>query len=387
MLSLDRPFVLFDDARQFGAANGRYYHNLHGQLLLHTAHDVHAMLDILRAALAEGLHVAGYLSYEAGLILEGKTAHLFNGENFNDGALLGWFGFFLGYNEISQMDPLLSVSDDFNLGALIPEIGRDEYQSMFDAIQDYILSGDIYQANLTFRCSAEFSGNPLSLYAALRGHASAGYGGILNGGNFHILSFSPELFFTLKNGQITARPMKGTATVLHNAVDDAAAIDALRNDPKQRAENLMIVDLLRNDLSKICKPFSVKVPKLFHVETYPTVHQMTSTVTGILYDDHDAVDILAQIFPCGSITGAPKIRSMEIIDQCEKSPRGPYCGSMGWIDPNGDAAFNVAIRSLSMQHGDDRFLMGLGSGIVADSNASDEWAECLAKGAFIARKT
>lgn len=378
MLSLERPFILFDDARVSGAAHGRHYHDMRQQLHLKTAEDIYAMPDKLRDALSQGYHVAGYLSYEAGLLLEARTASL------TDGGDYGWFGIFESYDIINDIMPMLPDGENLSWGELIPEINQSEYMDMFDSIQNYIRQGDIYQANLTFRCSAKFAGNPLSLYAALRSKAAAGYGGIMNGGGAQILSFSPELFFTLKDKQIIARPMKGTAEVLPDEQANYAAIENLRDDPKQRAENLMIVDLLRNDLSKICAPSSVKVPQLFHVETYPTVHQMTSTICGTLSDGKDALDILTHIFPCGSITGAPKIRAMEIIDALEISRRNAYCGSMGWIDPNGDAAFNVAIRSLSMQHGADRFTMGLGSGIVADSNAADEWAECLAKAAFIA---
>ncbi len=379
MLSLERPFIIFDDARASGAAHGRHYHDLREEISLKNADDIYAMPSKLRDALSQGYHVAGYLSYEAGLLLEQRTAALAGGGDF------GWFGIFNSYDSIDDIVPILPSAQNVTWQELVPEISQSEYMDMFDVIQNYIQQGDIYQANLTFRCSAKFDGNALSLYAALRDKAAAGYGGIINGGGIALLSYSPELFFTLKNGQITARPMKGTAKVRADENDNLAAIESLRSDPKQRAENLMIVDLLRNDLSKICLPSSVEVPKLFHVESYPTVHQMTSTVRGILSDDKDALDILMHIFPCGSITGAPKIRAMEIIDEIENSPRNAYCGSMGWIDPNGDAAFNVAIRSLSMQHGDDRFTMGLGSGIVSDSNAADEWAECLTKAAFIAR--
>ncbi len=384
MLSLNQPFIFFDDARQSDAAAGRYYHDLQGEICLKTAQDVHKLQDNMRRALANGYHVAGYLSYEAGLLLEERTAKLLR-DDYNQS--LGWFGIFTGYDEVADMSAILPDDvmniEDMQLGQLEPEITQDEYTDMFQHIQAYIRQGDIYQANLTFRCTAEFTGNPLSLYASLRSHALAGYGGIMHGGGQTILSFSPELFFTLKDRQMTARPMKGTAKVIADPVVNAKVLERLKSDTKQRAENLMIVDLLRNDVSKICEPSSVHVPSLFHLESYPTVHQMTSTVVGTLQENMDATDILTHIFPCGSITGAPKIRAIEIIDEIEKSSRNIYCGSMGWMEPSGDAAYNVAIRSLSMQHGSSQFSMGLGSGIVADSNAVDEWAECLDKGAFI----
>ncbi|MFN5645871.1 MAG: chorismate-binding protein, partial [Sphingomonadales bacterium] len=186
----------------------------------------------------------------------------------------------------------------------------------------------------------------------------------------------------LQHGRVTAKPMKGTAKRGRNAAADERLALELREDPKQRAENLMIVDLLRNDLSRVALPASVSVPNLFAIESYPTVHQMISTVTADLDPDKDAIDLLSAIYPCGSITGAPKIRAMEIISEVETAPRGIYCGSIGRMDPSGDAAFNVAIRTFHLNEDRKRASLGLGSGIVADSVMAAEWAECLAKGEF-----
>jgi para-aminobenzoate synthetase/4-amino-4-deoxychorismate lyase len=222
----------------------------------------------------------------------------------------------------------------------------------------------------------------LALYAALRGRASAGYGGVIWTGQTHYLSFSPELFFALKDKRVTTKPMKGTARRQTDPQKDAEVAERLRTDPKQRAENLMIVDLLRNDLSRVCAAGSVQVPALFHIESYPTVHQMTSTVTGLLADGTDAVDVIRALFPCGSITGAPKIRAMQVVEEVEDTSRGIYCGSIGRIDANGEAAFNVAIRTFTVCDETKSLSLGLGSGIVADSHEGDEWAECLAKGDF-----
>ena len=202
-------------------------------------------------------------------------------------------------------------------------------------------------------------------------------------GDRTILSFSPELFFSQVRGQLTARPMKGTATRDADPQADAAQARWLEEDEKQRAENLMIVDLLRNDLSRVSRPGSVIVPDLFRVETYPTVHQLVSTVRARVLPGLLPVDVLRILFPCGSITGAPKLRAMEIIDAVEPHSRGVYTGAMGWIDPEGDAAFNVAIRTLCVEEGSNVGRLGLGSGIVADSQGSSEWAECLAKGRFL----
>jgi para-aminobenzoate synthetase/4-amino-4-deoxychorismate lyase len=227
------------------------------------------------------------------------------------------------------------------------------------------------------------AGHPLALYAGLRQRASAGHGGVVYTGAQWLLSLSPELFFECRDGKLVARPMKGTATRDPDPLCDKAAVATLASDEKQRAENLMIVDLMRNDLSRVAVAGSVEVPALFAVETYPTVHQMTSTITAQLQPAKDAVDVLNALFPCGSITGAPKLRAMEIIAEVEHGRRGVYTGSIGRIDAGGrDAAFNVAIRTLTLD--ESGATMGLGSGIVDDSRAGPEWAECLAKGAFVA---
>ena len=244
-------------------------------------------------------------------------------------------------------------------------------------------AGDIYQANLTFPCAVAVPENPLALYAALRDRAGAGHGAVLFTGEDWLLSFSPELFFTLEAGVLTARPMKGTAARGADSASDAAAMAQLQADPKQRAENLMIVDLLRNDLSRIAEAGSVVTPDLFHVESYPTVHQMTSTIKARLRAGLGPVDVLRAIFPCGSITGAPKLRAMEVIHEVETGPRGAYTGSIGCISPEGDAAFNVAIRTISVNEGSRLGRFGLGSGVVADSVMQAEWDECLEKGKFL----
>ena len=384
MFDINTPFVLLDDARLFGAAPARLYSKPVEQIEARTPDAIPAMLDALRRAQAQGYHTAGMLNYEAGFALTGEQS----GERTNAGpcndSLLGWFGIFTDYETIDA-DAITSHLPDpkgAHITPIRPDITLTEYSAAFKKVQEYIRAGDIYQANLTFRASAAYAGDPLALYAAVRPHAAAGYGGMVWTGTDWILSFSPELFFTLKDRVITTRPMKGTAPRMLDAAHDIAAANNLRDDPKQRAENLMIVDLLRNDISQVCAPGSVKVPDLFRIETYPTVHQMTSTVTGKLQDGCDAVDVITAIFPCGSITGAPKIRAMEIISEVEAAPRGIYCGSIGRIDANGDAAFNVAIRSFHLDTDTKRVSLGLGSGVVADSQLADEWAECLTKGEF-----
>lgn len=379
MIQASAPFVLLDDARAEGASPARLYAAPERVITAASVDEIAPALDALRAATKAGMHAAGFLAYEAGHALEPKLA-----PPPSAGPLL-WFGLFRDYREIAsgQVAALLPDPASAWCGAPEPEIARADYGAALAQVQTYIASGDIYQANLTFRASVRTAGHPLALYAGPRERAKAGYGGVVWTGADWLLSLSPELFFALKGGRLTTKPMKGTATRGSDPAADADAIAMLAGDPKQRAENLMIVDLLRNDLSRVAAPGSVRVPALFAVETYPTVHQMTSTVTAQLAEGRDALDVIAAIFPCGSITGAPKIRAMEVIAELEAGPRGIYTGSIGRLDPGGDAAFNVAIRTLHLRDGEHTAALGLGSGIVADSRAADEWRECLAKGAFV----
>uniref|UniRef100_UPI003752926C chorismate-binding protein n=1 Tax=Sphingomonas sp. TaxID=28214 RepID=UPI003752926C len=230
---------------------------------------------------------------------------------------------------------------------------------------------------------------PLALYARLREGSRAGWGGVVRHPGGALVSLSPEQFFTLRAGTLNARPMKGTAARDPDPAKDRLLAEELAADPKQRAENLMIVDLLRNDLARVSETGSVAVPRLFVVETYPTVHQMVSEVSATLRPGLDAVDVIETIFPCGSVTGAPKIAAIEALRRLEPEPRGAYTGSMGWIEPPssdgpGDASFNVLIRTLELH--DERpgtARIGLGSGLVVDSEMGEEWAECLLKGRYV----
>jgi para-aminobenzoate synthetase/4-amino-4-deoxychorismate lyase len=380
MIDPRQPFVLLDDASGGDAGGARLYTDPVEIVATADPDALPACLARLRSALAEGLHVAGHLAYEAGHLLEPKLRGLRHPQ-----ADYLWFGLFRDFTTIApgELAALLPDPRGAWAGAPQPLISRADYDVAFDRVTAWIAAGDIYQANLTFPCQLPFEGHPLALYARLRSAGGARWGGIVHTGDRWLLSFSPELFFTLEGGRLTTRPMKGTATRCLDRARDTAAAASLAEDPKQRAENLMIVDLLRNDLARVAAPGSVETPRLFTIETYPTVHQMTSTVIADLAPALDAIDVIATIFPCGSVTGAPKIRAMEIIDAIEPHPRGAYTGSIGRIDPGGDAAFNVAIRTLAMKAGERHALIGLGSGIVADSKKGEEWRECLAKGAFV----
>jgi para-aminobenzoate synthetase/4-amino-4-deoxychorismate lyase len=283
------------------------------------------------------------------------------------------------------------LPDSAFIGLPSPRISRNHYESAVETVRDHLLAGDFYQANLTFGCDVPVAGSPLAIYSRLRQSARVGWGGVLLHDDRAIISLSPEQFFTLHRGIVEAQPMKGTAP--RRGVDsaDRAEVAELAADEKQRAENLMIVDLMRNDLARISVPGSVEVPDLFKVETYPTIHQMVSRVTAQMRSECDAIDIIRTIFPCGSVTGAPKIAAIEALRQLEPEPRGAYTGSMGWIEPNrngdsGDAAFNVMIRTLEWHRPSATARLGLGSGLVVDSKPSNEWDECLLKGDFVRRE-
>ena len=376
---LTAPFILLDDARA-GGAGARLYVDPVEIVVAERPEQVAPALERLRGAAARGLHAAGYLTYEAGAALMPRDLPVRD----IDGPLL-WFGLFDGFRAMSATAVEALLPDPAGAWAARPQprIERYSYDDALARVLEMIRAGDIYQANLTMRADVAIAGDPVALYARLRQGSAAGYGALVATGDRHLLSLSPELFFTLEGDTLTCRPMKGTAARGDTPDEDAARAAMLGSDAKQRAENLMIVDLMRNDVSRVAVPGSVAVPALFTVETYPTVHQMTSTVTATLTAGRDAVDVIGALLPCGSITGAPKQRAMEVIGTVENVARGVYTGAIGRIDADGGAAFNVAIRTLTIGADAPVAELGLGSGIVADSRADDEWAEVLAKGAFV----
>ncbi|MDP3673983.1 MAG: aminodeoxychorismate synthase component I [Novosphingobium sp.] len=384
------PFILLDDARSDDASPARLYRDPREIVVARRPEDVAPALARIEALAREGHALAGTIAYEAGLALEPRLAPL-TARRSGAGGPLVWFGAFAGWEEIaadaipgwlaSQAEPGQSAS----IGPLEPQLSTGGYLANFATLRDAIHAGDIYQANLTFPLAGSWRGDPLALYAALRPQAAAGYGGVVFDGSHWLLSLSPELFVALQGGAVTAKPMKGTRPREADPGRDAAVAEELAQSIKDRAENLMIVDLMRNDLSRVAEPGSVRVERAFAVESYPTVHQMTTTVRALLQPGLGSLDLVRAIFPCGSITGAPKIRAMELIDTVERDARGPYCGAIGRIDPSGDAAFNVAIRTVRLDPASGRATMGVGSAIVADSQPMDEWRECVVKGGFVGR--
>lgn len=382
------PFILLDDARSTGASDARLYRAPVERVVARRPEEVAPALARIAELHSAGHELAGYLAYEAGLALEPRLMPL-AAERAGAAGPLVWFGAFAGYETIAAADMpqwlAAHAAGPGTIGPVEPQTSFGSYERAFATLQAAIQAGDIYQANQTFRLAASWSGDPLALYAAIRPAAAAGYGGLVFDGAHWLLSFSPELFFALKDGAATVKPMKGTRPRGRTADEDRALADELSASVKDRAENLMILDLMRNDLSRVAEPGSVRVEAAFAVETYPTVHQMVSTVRARLLPGKGAVDMIRALFPCGSITGAPKIRAMELIHQVERDARGAYCGSIGRIDASGDSAFNVAIRTLRLTPGENggRAVLGVGSAIVADSDAPGEWRECLVKGGFV----
>ncbi len=339
----------------------------------------------IEAALADGYYLAGYLTYEAGAALLGVPAH-----PLTPGEPLAKFGL---YNTPMVFDHL-AVHHESDSGrghearfplAMLPTVSPEVYEARVRQVHHWIASGDTYQVNYTTPFRSGFAGNGLQAYTKLAIEQPCSYSALLRlDAERTILSFSPELFFaTAADGHITTRPMKGTAPRAAPGVADEKAMLRLQHDEKNRAEHVMIVDLLRNDLGRICEIGSVQTQDLFHVEPYPTLHQMVSTVRGKLRRGIPWQEIFTSVFPSGSITGAPKRRTMQIIHEIENRPRGIYTGAIGYIAPSGESAFSVAIRTLELQ--DNVLSMGVGGGIVADSVAADEWRECLLKTSFVHR--
>lgn len=363
----EAPFILLDDQL---AGSARFYVNPAEIILAKTADEVPSAMAKMQQYLDGGYHLAGYMAYEVGFVLEPSLRPLLQHNN-SPLILMGVFeNYSKDYPEIPcETVPRLSLK---------PAWSEAEYLERFKKVIDFIKAGDVYQINLTFPLISDFEGSAICLYDTLRARQPVRYGGVIClGEGPDIVSFSPELFFNKQGADISMRPMKGTIKRLRDPKADIELREAMRHDRKSQAENLMIVDLLRNDLSRIAKKASVRVPHLFSLETYPTLHQMTSTVTAKLDTTVSVQDVFKSLFPCGSVTGAPKIRAMEIIQELEDRPRGPYCGGVGYLDPNGDACFNVAIRTAMIEHG--KLQYHVGSGVVLDSKGEDEYDECMLK--------
>lgn len=378
-----QPFVLIDDSLSPGG-DAWLFENPVEIVACDDPAGVDDALNRIAAAGRDGLYAAGFMAYELGYLLEPRLAPLLPAERRQP---LIWMGLFkeprrLDREGITQFLEARATGADHAVEMRGQTIERAQYLDAIDRVKDYIAAGDVYQINFTFHHRFQLTGDPVSLYRDLRRRQPVAHGALLQGPDWHLLSLSPELFVAINDGRAITRPMKGTAQRGATPAEDAEIAAWLRADAKSRAENLMITDLLRNDLSRVALIGSVRVPDLFTVETYPTVHQMTSTVEARLRPGIGFREIVERLFPCGSVTGAPKIRAMEIIRELEVGSRGAYTGSVGMVAPNGDLRFNVAIRTLFVG-GDGAGEMGIGSGIVYDSDPVAEYEECLLKGRFL----
>jgi para-aminobenzoate synthetase component 1 len=349
-------------------------------IVAHETDEFFPALARMQAARLEGKYLVGYMSYEAGYLFEKKLAPLAG--KHRDVPLLCFGVFTSPSGDAERYAPGELVDADDFLSDVRPGWTREDYRVHFSKLHEHLRKGDCYQANLTMPIDARWHGDPLTAFWSLIERQPVRYGTLVSLGGPVILSRSPELFFSVKDGWIETHPMKGTVRRGGSPAQDAVLISNMLKDEKTLAENRMIVDLLRNDISRITEVGTLDVPKLFEIETYPTVHQMVSHVRAKLLPGLIIEDIFAALFPCGSITGAPKMRAMEILNDLEIGPRNVYCGAIGMISPDGDMRFSVAIRTITM-FDDGRATFNVGGGIVFDSTADAEYEECLLKAKFV----
>ncbi|GAB4164657.1 MAG: aminodeoxychorismate synthase component I [Candidatus Promineifilaceae bacterium] len=342
-----------------------------------------AVLPALRALEAainqERLYAAGFLAYEAAAAF-GLTVH--PPDQMPARLPLLWFGIFDAPVSLSCL-PVSAAP--YQLGSWQPALSPETYQTAITRIKAYIARGHTYQINYTFPLTASFSGDPYALFVDMAAAQKGQYAAYLDNGEWAVCSASPELFFQLDSELLTSRPMKGSAARGRTLAEDEAQMAWLAQSEKNQAENVMIVDMIRNDMGRVARTGSVSVSQLFTVERYPTILQMTSTVAAAT--NASVTDILAHMFPCASITGAPKVRTMELIRELEPQPRGVYTGSIGYIAPERQARFQVAIRTVTVDRQRQRAVYGVGSGVVWDSDADDEWRECQLKAQIVTTQT
>ena len=385
-------FALLDDAGAAGQARSRLYSGHAGTLACTDAAGWPEVVAALSQALQDGLYAVPLLSYELGAHLAGLPARPLAGPLARV-LLFTHCAHLTGEQVAAWLATRSGGAEPAGVAGITANIDAAQFSAALARIHAYIGAGDTYQVNYTYRLRFDAFGPLIGLYARLRARQPVPYGALVSlpdGGA--VLSFSPELFVRHDAGTVLARPMKGTAPASGDAGVDAGRAQALAQDTKNRAENLMIVDLLRNDLGRVAQTGSVTTPALFEVQRYGAVLQMTSTVQARLRADAGLEEIFAALYPCGSITGAPKRRTMEIIHELEPDARGIYTGAIGWFDPAppgrpyGDFCLSVPIRTLALgapQAGVRRGELGVGAGIVYDSDAQSEFAECQLKARFL----
>ncbi|MFL2860376.1 MAG: aminodeoxychorismate synthase component I [Pontiellaceae bacterium] len=327
------------------------------------------VIPLLDRAVKENCYVAGWLSYEAAAA-------------FDEAMITGPVGdvplMVIGlFDSVERLTVLPETLGEGSVSGLEASVNEATFESAIDSIKKQIAAGATYQVNYSYRLEGAFTGDTYGFFRSFVTGQDAGYAAYVELDNWAVCSASPELFFRLKEGVLESRPMKGTVRRGRTPLEDAVLANGLRSSEKNRAENIMIVDMIRNDLGRVAETGSVETVETFTLERYPTVWQMTSTVRGLVKGS--VLDVLRALFPCASITGAPKVKTMELIKSLETNPRGVYTGSVGYWGPNGDAQFNVAIRTAVIDAARGRLTYGVGGGIVWDSDAASEYAETLAK--------
>ena len=342
------------------------------EIIANNISEVLSVLDFAEQEAKAGAYVAVMLSYEAAPAFDQVLA-VHSRADFP----LAWAAAFETATELAKSDSRLSSN------SWAPRIDRVEYDGAVSRIKELIAAGDTYQVNYSFPLTASFNGDAYAWYRTLCEAQGAQYSAYVDLGRHQVLSLSPELFFERRGDRVITKPMKGTVRRGRWTAEDRELAQWLRESTKDRAENVMIVDLLRNDLGKVSIPGTVHVSSLFELECFETVWQMTSTVESTLKDNTSLADLMTALFPCGSITGAPKIRTMEIIRELERYPRGAYTGTIGLLKPGGDCVFNVAIRTVVVDTESQRATFGVGGGVTIDSTAEREYEECLVKSRFL----
>jgi para-aminobenzoate synthetase / 4-amino-4-deoxychorismate lyase len=341
------------------------------------SNEVAQVLNAAHQHAKEGRWCVGFVSFEAASAFD--VAYELHSIDQNPSTPLVWFAVY----DNARAVPSPTEQKTWHLTAWESTLTPDQFAGQVRRIHEAIADGEVYQINLSSPLQSRFEGDVLGFFDALCRAQPNSYSAYLNLGDMQILSVSPELFFDWRQGHILSRPMKGTAARGQSPTQDQAMAQALRESSKEQAENLMIVDLIRNDLSRIAKPFSVQVEKLFALQAWPTIWQMTSDVLAQTRPGTQLSDVFAALFPCGSVTGAPKVRAMHWIKQLEARARGVYCGAIGVLQPGGAATFSVAIRTVTLQG--QLAHCGIGSGITADATATDEWQEWRNKQIFLRR--
>jgi para-aminobenzoate synthetase component 1 len=371
----DAPFILLRDDL---AGSEALFERPSRIIIADTAENFEPAFAAAQAAHEAGKWLAGYFSYEAGYLLEEKLKPLLPEGRRAPLLCLGVFDKPL-LRTVTEPARALTNGPIYDARATW---SYEDYERRFVRLHRHLREGDCYQGNLTFPVNARWSGASLAAFNALTERQPVRYGALVDLGGPIVLSRSPELFFEVDDkGWIETHPMKGTAPRGTTPEDDEQLKEFLRSDEKNQAENRMIVDLLRNDISLVSEVGSLDVPELFRIESYPTVHQMVSRVRAKLLPGLSIRRVFAALFPCGSITGAPKIRAMEILRELENTPRDVYCGAIGWIAPTGRMRFSVAIRTISL-FPDGNAVYNVGGGVVFDSTAQEEYRECLLKARF-----